>query len=152
MSEERAAKNFHLLLERTPIGAELERCPELREACNGLEWYLPDVLSNACSEWDEVLDGVDPIRATKTGAREVDIVAIAILISDQTVSLMHLQLQIDRQGKCIPWLKLRLGERINGHWLREKYGEDKILGRLSLRDWNLDAVDWYFKVGYGERE
>lgn len=152
MGEERAAENFRILLDRTPIGAEIERCPELREACNGLEWYLPDVLSNACSEWDEVLDGVAPIRVTKTGEREIDLLAIAILISDQTVSLMHARLQIDKRGKSIPWLKLRLGERVKGRWLREKYGEDKILGRLSLRDWNLDAMDWYFEVGYGTRE
>ncbi len=152
MGEERAAEYFHLLFERTPIGAEIPPCPELQEACNRLESFLYGVLWDSCAEWDEVLDGVDPIRVTKIGEREVDIVAIAILINDQTVTLMHARLQIDSRGKSIPWLELKLGERVNGSWLREKYGEDKILRRLSLKDWNLDAVDWYFKAGYGERQ
>lgn len=152
MGEERAAENFHLLLERTPIGVEIQPCPELQEACNGLESFLYGVLFDSCAEWDEVLDGVLPIRATRTGEREIDLLAMAILITDQTVSLMHAQLQIDKRGKSIPWLKLRLGERINGHWLREKYGEDRILGRLSLKDWNLKAINWYFEAGYGVRE
>jgi len=152
MGEERAAANFHLLLERTPIGAEIPPCPELQEACNGLEWYLPDVLSDACHEWDEVLDGVLPIRATRTGEREIDLLAMAILITDQTVSLMHARFQIDKRGKSIPWIALQLGERVKGHWLREKYGEDRILRRLSLKDWNLRAINWYFEAGYGVRE
>lgn len=135
-------------------GEHIEQAAFSDIVCSALEWSIPDLLSDhdRGGEWgSEILDGVLPIRATRLGEDEVEIFAVAILMSDQTASLVCVQLQVDPSRKVVNWIDVRLGERIKGRWIREPYNTHKIIGRLSLNEWDARRINWCFAAKIGTR-
>ena len=114
------------------------------------EFFLSSVLGEVHAEWrHECLDGIYPQLFRKTANREIELIGMALFISDQTLTPLHLHLQLSPGYDCVSWIDLRLGECIDGKCRRDPYDNSKGIQYLVDR---LDSIDWYYQVGYGERE
>lgn len=102
------------------------------------------------AEWrHESLDGIYPQLFCKTEEREIDLVGVVSFISDQSLAPLHLRLQLTLACDRVSWVDLRLGERMDGECRRNPYGSLDSMQCLVER---LEAIDWYYHVGYDERE
>lgn len=120
---------------------------------SSLEFFLPEVLREVHDEWrHESLDGIIPRIFRKTGDREIEIVGLAIFISDQTLTPIHLNLQLSPPHDRVGWIDLKLGERVGDQCRREPYGGPQATGTMFDVAARLDSIDWYYHVGYGERQ
>ncbi|WP_425396734.1 hypothetical protein [Aeoliella sp.] len=137
---------------QVPIGGELED-EALAQDQIGLSWFIPGVLREVHPEWKyESLDGVLPLVVRRTGPLEMELIGNAILITDQTVVPVHLQLQLDESAERIRWLECRLGENVDGQLKRVPYSSDAWQVRRAMEAVrNLDAIDWFYAVGYGTK-
>jgi hypothetical protein len=103
-------------------------------------------------EWEnESLDGIYPEVARKTGVDEIEIIGLCIIISDQTLTPVHLRLQLDSIDDAVSWLDCRLGESTAGGMLRVSYSRSIVYGSKLNVLARLDSIDWVYRVGYGER-
>jgi len=93
-----------------------------------------------------------PASFHKTGDRDIELAGLALFISDQTLTPLHLRLQLSSAYDCVSWIDLKLGERIDGKCRREPYDSSKAFGAMLHATNRLDSIDWFYHVGYGERE
>lgn len=143
-AERIAADSLASLLSHVAIGDKIEESPELRRLLDALEYFVPEVLREIHSEWVyESLDGVFSAEARRTGERAASILGQCIFISDQTVTPIHVELQVSPSGDRIDWAICKIGVD------RSPYGSfPKKLA--SLKD-QLDSVEWGWMVEYGRR-
>ena len=147
------AGRLRAVLAPLPDGAQIENSPELREVLVGLEFFIPKVLCERHLEWKyESLDGILPVAARKIADGEAEFVGECILISDQTVTPIHLRMQVATEADEISWLECRLGERVDGAMKRIPYSSHWSIGPLLLATEQVDAIDWYYGVTFGEKE
>jgi hypothetical protein len=151
-AEERICKYLHPILESIPVGSSIQESEGFRDALSSLEWFIPEVLCEIHPEWKyEGLDGVYPAVARKTGDREIEVIGVCCLITDQTLTPLHVRLQLAPSGDAISWLECHLGENTAEGMLRAAstshtgWGIAHVLNRL-------DSIDWTYRVGYGDRE
>jgi len=118
------------------------------------EFFLPGVLREIHAEWrHESLDGIYPATFRKTANREIELIGLALFISDQRLTPLHLCLQLSPHYDCVSWIDVKLGERIGSKCRRDPYGNSKAFGNMLLHVSNrLDSINWFYHVGYGERE
>jgi hypothetical protein len=152
-AEEIASQRLRVILAEVPAGETIRDSPQFREALSGLEWFLPTVLAEIHPEWTcESLDGIYPHFAHKTGEAEADILGLCCLMSDQTVTPIHVRLQISSTADEVSWLELKLGEKGRGGMVRTPYScspsLDKRLHALSRR---AGTMEWVYKVTFGGR-
>ncbi len=102
--------------------------------------------------YNDFLDGVYPREFCKTGEREVELVGLAIFISDQTLTPLYVQLQLSPQYDKVSWIDCRLGEHTESGLRREPYGLSKIQGTMLHVLERLESIDWYYHLAYGERQ
>ncbi|GAB5405737.1 MAG: hypothetical protein Aurels2KO_39680 [Aureliella sp.] len=118
-----------------------------------LEFFLPGVLREIHAEWQhESLDGIYPAVFRKTGDREIELVGSALFISDQTLTPIHVRLQLSLDLGSVSWIDLKIGELKAGKCRREPYGSAEAHGAMLDVTNRLDSIDWYCHVGYGERQ
>lgn len=156
MSVSRAEENIGQYLRTALADIEIggfveERC--LTRELGGLDFFLPQVLREKYNFWkSESLDGVCPIYVQKLAERQVEIVGICILITDQTVTPIHLRMEVSADADSIQWLECRLGEKQpNGGMARVKYTSAWPLNSLLAIKQDPDAIEWCFAITYGER-
>lgn len=156
-AEEIISSSLRTILADLPIGAPIDDSGEFRkDVLNGLEFFLPVILREIHNEWKyESLDGIYPVVARKTGAGEVDIFGLCILISDQTLTPLHLRFQIASFEDEISWLECNLGEQGEQGMVRIPYDAlnaafKRVYGVWALEG-NSDKIDWVYKVTFGER-
>lgn len=151
--EEVASHSLRAILTGLPTGAAIEDSEELQHALTGIYWFLPDVLAEVYAEWRFIgLDGLYPVVAHKTGEREIELFGQCCFVSDQTLTPIHMHLQIAPCVDEISWMELRLGEMGRGGMIRMPYStkrtRDKRLYNLIGRE---DEIQWVYKVTFGER-
>ena len=154
-AERALGKAFRSILNSLPTGADIQDWDELRDVSTGLEYFIPEVLSEIYSEWDyECLDGIHPQVARKTGEREVEIFGLCDLMSDQTQTPIHAKLQVSAFQDEITWLECKLGQMDEtGIMVRKPFGPlDKEWKRLFLLEGRDDAINWVYQVTYGRRQ
>ena len=83
-----------------------------------------------------------PCFIRKTGDREIELIGLALFISDQTLTPLHVRLQLSLDFDCVSWIDLKLGERIDGECRRDPYGSAKVSGAMLHVTNRLDSVDW----------
>jgi hypothetical protein len=152
--EENISRSLRAVLADLPAGASIGDSEQFRELLSGLEFFLPQqVLSEIYTEWTrESLDGILPCLARKTGEGEAEILGLCILISDQTVTPIHVQLQIAASTDEVSWLECRLGERGAHGMVRVPYDSSNALSkRLHALDGKHGRIDWVYKVTFGHR-
>jgi hypothetical protein len=153
VAEQRICENLGPLLRQHQIGDTLEDLLTPTELMAAFQFFLPEVLREVHKEWlGEGLDGVYPRIFRKTGEREAELVGLANFISDQTLTPVHLQLQLSPAFDRVAWLDLRLGERTESGCRREPYTQNKCSGAMLHVDKRFGSIDWFYRVGYGERE
>jgi hypothetical protein len=151
--EMKLSRSIRTLVDGLAIGDPVRATPLLREVFEQLEFYLPDVLRQIHAEWrGESLDGIIPDFARKVGDGTLEFGGLCRLISDQSVTPIHVFAQVAEGADEICWLQCRLGETRRGGMAR--LPEDslgKALGKLEALRANPDAIDWTFKVEFGTR-
>jgi len=143
------ARELRLALADIPIGAPITDSDQFRDALSSLEYFIPEVLGEIHTEWrHESLDGIFPEIATKTNTYEVEIAGLCIIISDQTLTPIHVRLLTAPDKDEIAWLECRLGESSPQGMVRIPYGSSR--GKLAVAS-RLDTIDWVYFVGFGDR-
>jgi len=151
-TEEIASCRLRAILAEIPCGETIRDSPKFRDALSGLEWFLPTVLAELHPEWTgESLDGIYPHIAQKTGEGEAEIIGLCILLSDQTLTPIHLRLQLSPTTDEVSWLELRLGEKGQQGMVRYPYPPSgSIYKRLhAMRESSNHA--WVYTVTFGKR-
>jgi hypothetical protein len=156
--EERVANSLRALLHKKRIGFNLlndeEASERLRELLGCLEFFIPEVLRGIYPEWDrESLDGFDLTVARKTDEFEAEFFGLCILISDQSLTPIHVCLQIDAAANEVTWLECRLGELGDHGLVRTPYNRlHAALRRVLALNGRADQIDWVYKVAFGRRD
>jgi hypothetical protein len=93
-----------------------------------------------------------PMVARKTADGEVEILGLCIIVSDQTVTPLHVRLQVTASTDAISWLECRLGERGKQGMVRMPYDSWTVMAkRLYALDGKHNLVDWLYKATFGHR-
>ncbi|ELP31405.1 hypothetical protein RBSWK_04675 [Rhodopirellula baltica SWK14] len=150
--EQRVCELLAPLLRSREVGDSIAPSSDDGYIFSAFEFFLPGVLREIHAEWrHESLDGIYPASFRKTGDREIELIGLALFISDQTLTPLHVRLQLSPDFDCVSWIDLKLGERIDGECRREPYGSAKASGTMLHVSNRLDSIDWYYHVGYGEQ-
>jgi hypothetical protein len=153
IAEQRLSRFLRLVLADLPGGAAIANSKQFGEVLSGLEWFLPEVLIEVYPEWEwECLDGVQSIWARKTGAGEAELLGLCVLMSDYTVTPVHVRLQVALSDDAISWLECRLGEKGQDGLVREPFNSSVIMSKhLWALQWRPDRIDWAYKATFGDR-
>jgi hypothetical protein len=150
--EQNISRSLRAVLAHLPHGASIGDSEEFREVLSGLAYFLPDVLGEIYPEWNESLDGILPMVARKTREGEADILGLCIILSDQTVTPLHVRLRATASYDEISWLECRLGERGNHGMVRTPYDSfGAVAKRLYALEGKPELIDWVYKVTFGQR-
>jgi hypothetical protein len=149
-AEQRTSELLRELLKALPDGVDVVESKLLQGVLNGLEFFIPEVLREIYPYWKyESLDGIIPLTTKKASDREIEIFGLCIIISDQTLTPIHLQLQIADAVDEVTWLECRLGETSGDGMLRSPYrSRIKALNALQGRK---DDINWVYKATFGDR-
>lgn len=129
--EQRVCERLGPLLREREIGESLGDWNMQRDLLVSFEFFLPGVLREVHAEWKgESLDGVYPQMFRKVSDREMELVGIAIFISDQTLTPIWFNLQLSPQFDRVSWIDLRLGEHTEIGCRREPYSHGKVQGSI----------------------
>src|SRR5207248_3329014 len=119
---QRLSRILRTILADLPDGECIPDSKQFQEALVSLYWFLPEILAEIYREWQhESLDGIYPLVAKKTSGREAEIFGLCIIISDQTLTPLHVRLQIAASEDEVSWLECRLGERGPSGMVRTPY-------------------------------
>ena len=151
-AEQIISRSLRTVLAELPDGASIGDCDLFRDVLSGLEFFLPQILSEVYPEWKgESLDGVMPLLACKRCELDAEIFGLCILISDQTITPLHVRLQVAASTDEVSWLECRLGEREKHGMVRMPYDSSAIAKRLHALDGRQDLIDWVYQVTFGVR-
>ena len=152
-SEQIAARAFRMILTNQSSAAQIEDSEELQQALSALDIFVPQVLGEVYPKWrGESLDGIIPVVVRKTADREIEIFGLCFLISDGSLTPIHLRLHIALTLDEVAWLECRLGQKGPKGMIRRPAEDlDAALKRLYLLDGNADLIDWVYKVTFGEK-
>ena len=147
-AEEIATRHLQAILAGIPTGETISDSAEFRDALSGLEWFLPTVLAEVHSEWTgESLDGIYPSVSKKTGEGKAEILGLCCLMSDQTLTPIHLRLELSNATDEVSWLELRLGEKGRAGMVRIPYpSSPSIHKRLHALSRRASTIEWVYKV------
>ncbi len=161
-TEEILSRALRTILADLSTGANIPASEQFRrDVLTSLCWWLPSIFGEVFPEWSGMcLDGIYPALARKTGDGEAEILGQCIFIEDQTLTPIHLRLQLAPAADEVSWLEFKVGERLEG-----KPGEcgkhgmklipylnlDRALRRIYRLDGNADDIDWVYKVTFGNR-
>jgi hypothetical protein len=153
-TEEALSRSLRSILDGLTEGEAIGDSEDFRHVLSDLEFFLPAILGEIHREWkDESLDRVLSAAARKTGPGEAEIIGLCILISDQTLTPIHVRLQVSPSSDEITWLECSVGERGDGRagMLRTSYNamRSKQLAMVAERR---NDIDWAYRVGFGQRQ
>lgn len=147
------SRSLRTVLAKLPDGADIPMSDEFQTFLTGLESFIPQVIGEIHPEMlGQSGDGVLPIIARKTGDGEVELLGHFCFIVGQTLTPIHLKLQLAESADKISWLECRLGQRGEQGMLRTPYDSPaataRILNSLAKR---ASTLDWVYEVTFGER-
>lgn len=153
-AEQAISRSLRVILADQRSGENIPDSEQFQRVLIGLEWFLPDVLAEVYPEWEtESLDGIYPVLARKSGDGEAEIFGRCLFISDQTLTPLHVRLQISSQKDEISWFECRLGEKSEHGVVKTPYHRfDASSKRLHSMGGRADKIDWVYKVTFGERQ
>ncbi len=152
--EEVLAAALRSVLADLPDGATIPDSEPFRSALVAAEFFLPTILGEVYRSWTGVgLDGIWPVEARKTAVRTLELLGVCCIINDQTITPLHMQLQVAGNADEACWLECRLGERGPNGMVREPYGSlSRMMKRVRRLEQGRHAIDWVYKVTYGKRD
>lgn len=152
-AEQMIARSLRPILKDLEIGAPIGYSASFREVLSGIEWFLPGVIGEVHPEWiGMTLDGIDPWSARKTGESEIEIFGYCIFIDDQTVTPVHLRLQLAARNDEVSWLECRVGEPGPRGMVRTPYSQSvNLLKRIYRKEGVPESLEWVYQVTFGTR-
>ena len=151
-AESHICDHLRPILASLPSHAAIDDSEEFDEVLRALERFLPEVLDEVHPEFTgEGLDGVYAAHAQKTAEREIEIIGLCCILSDQTLTPLHLRLQLAQATDYVSWVDCRLGENTATGMRREPYRGAIVNDNMLHVMKRLDSIDWYYHVSYGER-
>src|SRR4051794_24131919 len=137
VAEQKLSQALRAVLADLTDGASIPDSDQFRVVLTGFQFFLPGVLAEIHREWRGMgLDDVVPVVARRTGDGEAEIFGLCCLISDQTLTPLHLRLQVAAAADEVTWLECRLGEWGPHGMVRKSY---TFLTSLTRRLWALDG-------------
>jgi hypothetical protein len=119
---------------------------------NGLEYFLPQVLSEIYDYWKhESFDGFFPAEFQRIGPNSVQLLGLGILISDQTVTPVHLRMGISPTEDKIQWMECRVGARGEGNGGMDRVPYSRWPKQLTVLPTAIDKIDWVYKITFGHQ-
>jgi hypothetical protein len=151
--EQDLCSRLRSILSETPIGESIWDHPQIGDVTWRLERFIPAVLGEIHCEWQhEGLDGIFPLVFRKTEGGEAELFGLCLLISDQTLTPIHVRLQVAVSSDEVSWLECRLGEMGDQGMMRIPYEfEGPRQKRIHALEGRKDLIDWVYKVTFGER-
>jgi hypothetical protein len=142
----------HRCLDEVGPNAEVEGTTALKNLCVAVEYYVPKLLREIHQKWRrEGLDGVLPCLARSPGKLEFELFAVAILMSDQTYTPLHVRLKLTPDFAGIEWLECRIGcEGPDGMERQSEASVSKMIYELAHTG-RCDRLRWAYEVGIGTR-
>jgi hypothetical protein len=152
-AEQSVSRSLRTILADLPNGASIPESEQLYDLFAGLEYFLPQVLRRIYPEWEhESLDGFCPLVARKTADAAAEIFGLCILITDQTLTPIHLHIQAAQNTDEVSWLECNLGEAGEDGMVRIPWprgnATDPLVQALEGR---ADTIAWVYKVTSGTR-
>jgi hypothetical protein len=145
-------KNLREAISPLPSHTVINESDRLRDALVALQFFLPHVLQEIHPEWRwEGLDEIYPAVARKVGDDEVEIVGLCCFVSDQTLTPLHVRLQLDSSVDAVSWLECHVGESTGKGMRRVPYSQGTVNGNKLHVLKRLGSIDWAYRVGFGER-
>jgi hypothetical protein len=138
------SQSLRAVLAAVPAGSSIGDSEPFVAFQSALELFLPAELG-----WGhESFDGFRFVTARKVAPDEAEFVGLALLISDQAWTPIHLWLRLASEADQVAELDCRIGETGNGAagLLRIPYGAertDKFLARLPDR---IDTIHWVYRA------
>jgi hypothetical protein len=151
--ERRTARAIRALLEGVESGCSLAQTMQMLVVLGGLEHLLPSVLSEIHPYWKgESLDGFFLADTKKLDYDKAELRGVCILISDQSITPFHVQMQLSASADELDWLECRLGKRGDGAGGMERIPWSKWSGHsyAVLQD-SLKPIEWAYAVTFGEK-
>ena len=146
-AERRVCEHLSHILADGLVGDAIDDADAFRNLLTALQFFIPEILREIHNEWKgESLDGVYPKIAKKTGGREIEIVGLCCLISDQTLTPLHIRIQTSAGADHVAWVDCRLGEHTGDGMRREPYGSSKVHGTMLHVVERLDSIDWFYTM------
>jgi len=152
-AEQRVSRSLQAVLADLPPGASIADFEQFLEVLDGLEFFVPAILREIYPEWiRESLDGFFPFLARKTGEGEAEIFGLCIIISDQTLTPIHLRLQTSLSGDEVSWLECRLGEKGEHGMVRTPWPAGNATSLIvQALEGRAEAIEWAYKATFGQR-
>jgi hypothetical protein len=152
-AEQCVSRSLRTILADLPDDASFLGSEHLRDLFGGLEYFLPQVLRRTHPEWEhESLDGFCPLVARKTGDATAEIFGLCILITDQTLTPIHLNIQASSTAEEVSWLECKLGEACEGGMVRTPWPSGNSTGKLvHALEGRADTIAWVYDVAFGTR-
>jgi hypothetical protein len=154
--ERSISSRIRMILAELPNGEVIPEGDHLQDFLDHLEFFVPRLLEEVYDEWKgDSLDGIFPIIARKTGDREIELFGLAILMSDQKRTPLHLRLKVAVSIDELCWLECRLGQRGRRGMIRfPNEGPDgpRTEKHLYGVDRPADQIDWVYKIAFGSRD
>jgi len=152
-AEQVISRSLRMVLADLPGGASIPGSDRFREVITGLQYFLPEVLGELHREWTfQGLDDVLPVVSLKTGEGEADMSGLCCFVSDQTLTPIHLKLQVAATEDEISWLECRLGERGPHGMVRTPYHSlNAARKRLYPLEGRVETIEWVYSVAFGQR-
>lgn len=144
-------RELRTVLSNLPNGKDIPDTAQFRKALCALYYFLPEVLAEVYYEWRfQGLDGIYPLVARKTGDAEAEVFGLCDFVLDQTLTPVHVCLQIAVTSDEVSWMECKLGERgDHGGMVRTPHET------LNKRLWSLHGresmIEWVYKVTFGEK-
>lgn len=151
--ELRIALGLRSIVSHLPDGGAIADSPRFREVQGMFEQFIPATLSGVYPEWQqESLDGFYFHLARRTADLEAEFFGPCILISDQTLTPIHLRLQISDRVNEVSWLECRLGEAGPDGMTRMKWSPTNVAAeQCRLQALPPDDIEWVYQVTVGRR-
>jgi hypothetical protein len=141
--------NESSIVSYTPEGMFSKR---LLDFFNSLEFYLPEFLRRTFPEWEhESLDGFCPLVARKIGDAGVEMIGLCILITDQSLTPIHLHIQASSTIDEVSWLRCKLGEACEHGMRRTPWSRDSKHELVRALERRADTIAWVYDVGFGTK-
>lgn len=152
-AEQCLSRSLRTLLAELPNRASILASEHLLDLYGGLEYFLPQVLRRTYPEWEqESLDGFRSLEARKTGEMAVELFGLCILISDQTLTPIHLQIQASNNADEVTWLECKLGEASEQGMVRTPWPNGNATNKLvEALGGRADEITWVYTVSCGSK-
>lgn len=147
IAEKIVSQELRAILARVVTGAPIEHSEQLDQFQSALEFFLTEELG-----WrQESFDAFRFAVARKVAPEEAEFVGLALLITDQAWTPIHLWLRLSPDSDQIICFDCRVGEPGEGvgGLVRIPYGSDladKVLYRLPER---VGGISWVYRAARG---